>query len=227
MKERRSFLTHLNVGFTSLAALAVGSAVTAQAKSPASAHWEPARHEKDDWLDKPSVKHRLVFDTINFTGFGEALAFAANYIRVNGSDYGLQISDLAVVIVARNRSTPFAYTDAIWAKYGSAITSFAGFEDPKTKRPPTTNVYSSDDYGNLLPSRGMSLGFLAKQGVQFAVCSVATRNLAGAIATAISGNADTINTELTTNLVTNSRMVPAGIVAVSRAQERGYTLVTT
>ena len=33
--------------------------------------------------------------------------------------------------------------------------------------------------------------------------------------------------ELTANLVANARMVPAGIVAVNRAQERGYTLVTT
>jgi intracellular sulfur oxidation DsrE/DsrF family protein len=56
------------------------------------------------------------------------------------------------------------------------------------------------------------------------VCSVATRGLAGLIARAVSGNADTINSELIANLVPNARMVPAGIVAVNRAQERGYTL---
>ena len=32
--------------------------------------------------------------------------------------------------------------------------------------------------------------------------------------------------ELVANIVSNARMVPAGIVAVNRAQERGYTLVT-
>jgi hypothetical protein len=32
-----------------------------------------------------------------------------------------------------------------------------------------------------------------------------------------------INEELIANIVTNAHMVPAGIVAVSRAQERGYT----
>jgi hypothetical protein len=39
-------------------------------------------------------------------------------------------------------------------------------------------------------------------------------------------NADAIYNELTTNLVSNARMVPAGIVAVNRAQERGYSLAS-
>ncbi len=40
------------------------------------------------------------------------------------------------------------------------------------------------------------------------------------------GNTDTIYDELVVNIVGNARMVPAGIVAVNRAQERGYTLVS-
>src|SRR5271166_3074595 len=87
--ERRSFLTCLNAGVTSLAAMAIGSAAMAQEKPAATAHWEPARHAKDEWLDKPA-KHRLVFDTTTPDGFGEALAFAANYIRVNKVEYGVE-----------------------------------------------------------------------------------------------------------------------------------------
>src|SRR5438477_12986226 len=90
--ERRSFLSSLNAGVASLAAIAIGGAAVAQAKPTATSHWEPARHEKDDWLDKPAVKHRLVFDTTTPDGFGEALVFASNFIRVNRSDYGLQNS---------------------------------------------------------------------------------------------------------------------------------------
>jgi intracellular sulfur oxidation DsrE/DsrF family protein len=222
--ERRSFLTSLNAGITSLAAMALGSATMAQAKTSAPPHFEPARHEKDDWLEKPS-KHRLVFDTIEPGGFGEALAFAYNYISVNGLDYGVPMNELAVVIVARNRSTPFAYNDAMWAKYGKQMSARARFEDPKSKQAPTLNVYNSAEYGELLPNRGGTLDMLSKQGVQLAVCSVATRNFAGTIAQALDGNAADINSELIANLQGNARMVPAGIVATSRAQERGYTLV--
>jgi intracellular sulfur oxidation DsrE/DsrF family protein len=221
--ERRSFFYSLNAGVTSLAALTVCGIAIAQTKP--TERWEPAHHDKDDWLDKPVVKHRLVFDTTTHDGFGEALAYGSNFIRVNRSDYGLQNGDLAVVIVARSRSTPFAYNDAIWAKYGTAIAAQLRFEDPKTKLAPKINVYNFGDYGRLLPNRNVTLDSLFKQGVQLAVCSVATRNLAQVIAEAAGGNADSINSELIANLVGNSRMVPAGIVAVSRAQERGYTLV--
>jgi intracellular sulfur oxidation DsrE/DsrF family protein len=222
--ERRSFLTSLHAGITSLAAVALGSTAVAQAKTSVPAHFEPARHDKDDWLEKPA-KHRLVFDTIEPTGFGEALAFAFNYIAVNGADYGVPMNELAVVIVARNRSTPFAYNDAMWAKYGKPIAARAKVEDPKSKQAPAINIYNSAEYAELLPSRGGTLDMLSKRGVQLAVCSVATKNFAGAIAQAVGGNAADINAELIANLQSNARMVPAGIVATSRAQERGYTLV--
>ena len=166
-----------------------------------------------------------MFDTTTPDGFGEALAFANNFIRVNRSDYGFENSDLAVVIVVRHRSTPFGYNDAMWAKYGTAIAAQSRLEDPKTKLAPKVNVYNSADYGNLLPNRGVTLDSLFKQGVQLAVCSMATRGYAAAIAEAAGGNADAINSELIANLVSNARMVPAGIVAVNRAQERGYSLV--
>lgn len=224
-KERRSFLTGLNAGVASLAAMAVGRVAMAQEKPAVTAHWEPARHAKDDWLDKPS-KHRLVFDTTTPDGLGEALAFAANYIRVNRAEYGVEDSDLAVVIVVRHRSTPFGYNDAMWAKYGAPMAAQSKFEDPKSKLAPKANVYKSADYGDLLPNRNVTLDALMKQGVQLAVCSVATRGYAGVVAQAVGGNADAINSELIANLaLSNARMVPAGIVAVNRAQERGYSLV--
>jgi intracellular sulfur oxidation DsrE/DsrF family protein len=223
--ERRSFLTGHNAGVASIAAIAVGGVAMVQGKSIKATHWEPARHEKDDWLDQVPGKHRLVFDTTTADGIAEAIFFANNFMNVNQADYGLQNNDLAVVIIARHSSTPFAYNDAMWAKYGMAMTGLTKLDDPRSKVAPKVNVYNSGDYGNLLPNGGVTLDALSKRGVQFAVCSLATRFIAGMIAGAVGGNADTINSELIANLVSNSRMVPAGIVAVSRAQERRYSLV--
>jgi hypothetical protein len=221
LAERRSFLTGLNSRIAALAGLA---AATAMAKPKAAERWEPARHEKDDWMDKASVKHRLVFDTTTALGFGEALAFAGNYLRVNQTDYGLQDSDLSVIIVARHRATPFAYNDAMWAKYGAPIAGQAEYEDPKTKQPPIVNVYNAD-YGRLTPNRGTTVDSITKRGVQLAVCTTATRAFAGTIASKVGSTTDAINSELIANLLSNGRMVQAGIVAVSRAQERAYTVV--
>jgi len=206
--------------------MAIGGVAMAQQKSPPAARWEPARHEKDDWFDQLPGKHRLVFDTTAHDGLAEAILFANNFIRVNRADYGLQNSDLAVVIVVRHRSTPFGYNDAMWAKYGTAIAARAKFEDPKSKLAPKINIFNSGDYAELLSNRGTTLDSLFKQGLQLAVCSISTRGYAGAIAQAVGGDAATIFNELTSNLVSNSRMVPAGIVAVNRAQERGYSLVS-
>jgi intracellular sulfur oxidation DsrE/DsrF family protein len=223
--ERRSFLAYLNGGIASIAALAAGSAALAQDKATSAPHWEPARHAKDEWMDKPGTKHRLVFDTTTPDGFGEALAFAGNFVRVNQSDYGVGNSELAVLIIVRHRSTPFGYNDAIWAKYGTALAAQAKFQDPKSKTAPKANVYASGDYGELLPNHNVTLDALSKQGVQLGVCSVATRVYAATVAAAVGGNVDTINSELIANLAANARMVPAGIVAVNRAQEHGYSLV--
>jgi len=225
--ERRSFLTRRTAGVTSVAAMAIGGAVLAQGKSTKATRWEPARHEKDDWLDQVPGKHRLVFDTTTANGLGEAMAYANNFMNVNQSDYGLQDNNLALVIIARHTSTPFAYNDAMWAKYGTSITGLTKFDDPKSKAAPKANVFNSADYGTLLPTFGVTLAALSKRGVQFAVCALATRFIAGIIAGAGGGNADTVNSELVANLVPNARMVPAGIIAVNRAQERGYSLVTT
>jgi intracellular sulfur oxidation DsrE/DsrF family protein len=224
--ERRSFFTRLNAGAASLAAIAAGGVAMAREKSKPDARWEPARHEKDDWLDKLPGKHRLVFDTTTPNGFGEAMLFANNYLGVNQKDYGLKANELALVIVARHQSTPFGYNDAMWAKYGEPFAAMSRAEDPKTKAAPKVNIYNSGDYANLLPSRGVWVESLQKQGVQLAVCSVATRAYAGNAARATGANVDAIFDELVANLVGNARMVPAGIVAVNRAQERGYSLVT-
>ena len=66
---------------------------------------------------------------------------------------------------------------------------------------------------------------LLKRGVHLAVCQMATRNIAGTLARATGGDTDAIFNEIAANLLSNAHLAPAGIVAVNRAQERGYSLV--
>jgi len=224
--ERRSFLSRLSAGTAAFAAAIAGGTATAYAQTSSGSTWQPIRHEKDDWMDKIPGRHRMVFDTTTPDTLGNALAFANNFMRVNRNDYGLQNSDMAVIVVVRHSSTAFGYNDAIWAKYGVPISKRANFVDPKTKEAAKANLFNVSDYGAQLPNRGTTLDTLFKDGVQLAVCATATRGIAGAIAEATGGTTDTIFNELVSNLVsTNARVVPAGIVAVNRAQERGYSFV--
>jgi intracellular sulfur oxidation DsrE/DsrF family protein len=212
---RRSFLTGMGTGMTLLGtATAIVVPESAEAQAVAESHFQPVRHSQDDWLDQIPGKHRCVFDTTSPEGASSAALYASNFFIANQSGYNLQNADLAVVIVLRHNSTPFAYNDSIWAKYGIPMSQQAGnFVDPKTKAAPNINVYRTQLEG------------LTQRGVHLAVCQMATRVFAGAIARSNGGNTDAINDELAANLLANSHAVAAGIVALNRAQERGYTFV--
>ena len=211
---RRSFLSSLG------AAIAL-KPPSAPAQSGARGPWQPARHAEDDWLDEIPGKHRIVFDTTTPEGFGAAMFYGSNFLDTNKNAYGLEYSDVALVIIARHNSTSFAYNDAMWAKYGSIFTQRTKLNDPKTKEPPKTNLYNTAGGG--LSNNGVTLDALVKRGAHLAVCRLATRNLAGLVASSTGSTADKVNEELIANIITNAHMVPAGIVAMSRAQERGYT----
>jgi hypothetical protein len=212
---RRSFITGIGTGMTLLgSAVAIVAPAAAEAQSTTETRFQPTRHSVDDWLDQIPGQHRSIFDTTTPEGASSAALYAGNYFTANQTGYNLQNGDLAVVIVLRHNSTPFAYNDSIWAKYGVPISQQASnFVDPRTKQTPVINVYKTQLEG------------LIRRGVHLAVCQMATRVYAGSIARATGGNTDAINDELVGNLLGNSHMVPAGIVAVNRAQERGYTFV--
>ena len=127
--ERRSFLTRLNAGAASLAALAVGGVAMAQQKSAAITRFEPARHEKDDWFDQLPGKHRLVFDSTAHDGVADGILFANNFIRVNQADYGVPSKDLAVVSGCYDWMIGGAVErrDAVLALGGGVVGDLAGF----------------------------------------------------------------------------------------------------
>jgi intracellular sulfur oxidation DsrE/DsrF family protein len=209
---RRAFLSQLGAGAVGAGvSSAVGTgAANAQEQPARSGPWQPAHHSQDDWLDQLPGVHRFVFDTTSPAGFANALVYVNNYFTASGNEYGLKDADSAVVIVARHDSTPFAYNDRMWEKYGKPLAERGAFVDPSTKQPPVVNIYRS------------GLDGLLHRGVRLAVCQMATRRLAATIEKAGGPGTDVVYAELIANLMPNSQMVPAGIVALNRAQERGY-----
>lgn len=202
-----------------LAATAAGSG-TAGAVPGAS----PTMEAQDSWLDSGGSRHRMVFDTTNTDSLGDALAYARNFFSVNNKAYGIAAADLSVVIILRHISTTFGFTDVIWAKYGAIFADRVKLNDPRTKSPAMVNLFNAPVKDDGLPNGGVTMDELAKLGARFAVCASASHGAAGLIAKKTGGDAETVFKELTANLVTNALMVPAGIVALNRAQEHGYTV---
>lgn len=222
---RRSFLSRLVSGAGAFgAAFAGATAASAQPAGPAKTGFVPARHPEDDWFDDTTAGHRFFYDTMTADACGQALYFARNFFVANASGYKLTDADVAQIICLRHASTSFAFTDGMWVKYGAALSARAGnFLDPKTKQVPTVNAYLASGYGEALRNVNVTIEQMAKRGVRFAVCGLATRVTAQVAAQQTGGDVNAIFKELTSNLVPNGHMVAAGIVAVSRAQERGYT----
>ena len=221
---RRSFLSRLVSGAGAFGAAFAGATAASAQPATAPGRFVPARHVEDDWLDETTAKHRFFYDTMTAEAGGQALFFARNFFVANASGYKLTDADLAQVICLRHASASFGFTDAMWAKYSDALSARAGnFLDPKTKQAPTVNVYQASGYGEALRNVNVTIDQMAKRGVRFAVCGLSTRATAQLIAQKTGATVEAVMTELSSNLVPNARIVPAGIVTVSRAQERGYT----
>lgn len=212
----------------SLGAVAAGAAVVsassnaAQSTAPA-AGFVPVKHAQDAWLNEVTGEHRAFLDSASTEGGLTAMHYANNLLSVQAEDYAGSESEFSVVVCFRHVSTPLGFNDAMWAKYGASLSAYMSFNDPKTDQAFMVNPLSMarSDMAN----RGRTLSEMAGRGVQFAICNRATRGISGMLARASGGDANAIYEELVANIAGNARMVPAGVMAVTRSQEYGYSLL--
>jgi hypothetical protein len=202
---RRRFLARLGIASAAFGTLVVPAA-TAEAQAPSPA---PRRHPIDDWMDTLPAAHRMMFDAVTSKGAEDIRHYASNVFTANKSGYDLESRDIGVIIILRHEATPYAFSDAMWAKYGNALAAELKLGNTPAANPAITG--------------GEGLEALATLGAHFAACGMATRRYAGILARSSGGTTDAVFDELGKNLVRNGHLTPAGIVAVGRAQERGFT----
>jgi hypothetical protein len=184
----------------------------------------PKSEPQDAWLDRGGRRHRIVFDTISANGLGFGMRFAENFFVANREASNIPANDLSVLIIVRHLSTPLIFNDRIWDKYGDFLIVRTQIFDPRTKAPPRLNLYNTDLSNYELPNRNVKFTDLSRLGARFAVCAMASKDIAVAVAKNVNGDADAILKEFEANLVSDTAlMVPAGILMVNRAQEHGYT----
>lgn len=220
-RGRRSLLAGLGA-ITSVFAL---GARPAQAQT-GSAGFQPARHPQDEWINALPNKHRTVIDCAAATSAGTGIFYANNIFTANRNGYQLADSDIGVIVVLRHEATTYAYNDVIWGKYGTVLGGMVKINHPKTNQPPTVNPLNSPEYGPVMTSLGLPASAIIKRGAHFAICDMATNRIAGVIANAVKSTAPEIYKELAANLLPNGHLMAAGVVAVNRAQEYGYSMLT-
>ncbi len=209
---RREFMRNVGVGAAAIAVSAVGLRVDAEpilAGGP----------EDEAWLKRLTGKHRQVFDAVT-PNEGWALVFATNFIDMNMQAYGLRQSDVTAVVGLRHMAAPLALNDAMWSKY--KLGEMFKIDDRSTHAPATRNVFSHLQTGDMPMARAGVEELLAR-GAVVTVCNVALTVISGMAATAAGLPPENAKAEWTANLIPGVVVVPAGVLAVNRAQENHCT----
>jgi intracellular sulfur oxidation DsrE/DsrF family protein len=215
---RRDFLVRLASGAAALgAAPALVALGCAPAAAPPAAAAAPAGDEMDNWVATMKGTYKVLYDCVQPAGAPDGILFARNFMTLSQEKLGTTDADMSVIVSVRHFSTPYGYNDAMWAKY-APLADMLKVQDPKTKKNAARNVALTDDVEGFA---GANLTALKARGVAFSVCGAATTFIAGLLA-GKTGDAKAIEAELIANLVPGARIVPAGVVAVQRAQKGGF-----
>lgn len=220
---RREFLGALTTG---VASLGMAAFVPSQ---PALATPEPVSasniHEADAWFNTIKGKHKVVFDA---TRPHEVLPFAwPRVFLLTNAATGTPEADNSVVVVLRHYAIPYAFEDRIWEKYkfGDVVKA----DDPKTGKPALRNPFAKPQPGDFkVPGVGevaIGINELQASGVKFCVCDVAMTVMANTLAPMMNQKAEDIKKDWLAGLLPGIQVVPSGVWALGRAQEKGCAYI--
>ena len=220
---RREFLGAFTTGVASL-----GIAAFVNPK-PAAANPVPVAegniHEADAWFNDIKGKHKVVFDAIRPH---EVLPFAwPRVFLLTNAATGTPEADNSVVVVLRHYAIPYAFEDRIWEKYkfGDIVKA----DDPATGKPAMRNPFAKPKQGDFkVPGIGdvaIGINELQASGVKFCVCDVAMTVMANTLAPMMNLKVDEVKKDWLAGLLPGIQVVPSGVWALGRAQEKGCAYI--
>ena len=218
--QRRSFLAR-----TAGAAAALGAAPTLGGPVEASPQ-QPA--SPDQWLSRMTAPHRCFFD---FTAHGDGAPLIQmwNYFGTYREVYGQQSNTINAIgsfygAPGGGASMPLAWNDLVWEKY--RIGELMNLVDPDTRAPTKRNLFFRPRAGDPVFMSGAVTGAgienLQRLGATFLMCNNALRAwMAFLSGNGTKGNAAEIEREIRANLIPGVIPVPAMVIAIEKAQEKG------
>ncbi len=191
-----------------LAAL-TGLPAIAQADTLSTTFADDSPH--DAWMRQLKGKHRQFFHAVDLND--RAMLMASNYLDAYEHDFAAKPGEANAVIGVHGPALNIGFTDAAWAKYGFGKS--ANLTDPITKDPVIRNIFATG--GEL------TVDTLQKRGVLFLMCNTALRLRSRAIAKERGETYETVYKDLEASRLPGTILVPAMVVAINRAQEKGIT----
>ena len=212
--HRRGFLGRLAAG---AAALGFGGVVSPLRAAQPRSQEVSANPEFEAWLNKITGKHKMIFD-VPEPNKGFAFAWARVFLNTTNEAYGTTDAENSVVVVLRHSGIPFAMKDSMWAKY--PFGEVFKITDPKTQAPAVRNPVANMQPGDF-PIGGVGIDELLAKGALVGVCSIALTLNAGMIAKKLGTDGAAVKQEWVASLFPGVQIVPSGVIAVNRAQEKG------
>jgi intracellular sulfur oxidation DsrE/DsrF family protein len=204
---RRGFLA----GLSAIAA-AIGLPTFAHADNDVSDASEP-------WERQITGRQRYVFHARD-PREGSAILVARTVLDTQRDSFQKRDSDTTVVIGLQGRAVALTLNDAMWAKYpvGKLLTMNSAPQQPFTRNPLSSHQTGDpDDYANgTIPE-------LIARGVVILVCNNTLKNMAPAYlpAPVSAEQSAAFYADVKANLIAGVHVVPAMVVALGTAQERG------
>ena len=211
---RREFLGSLAAGAATL-----GISTLAPLGLSASPDLSTMAGEADAWFEKVKGKHRVVFDVPEPH---EVFPFAwPRVFLMTNANTGTPEAESGVVVVLRHNAIPYAMNDTVWAKY--KFGEVFKIDDAATKAPSVRNAFWKPKVGDFaVPGIGnvaIGINELQDSGVMFCVCDMALTVYSAAIAGA-GGDPVAVKKDFVANLLPGIQIVPSGVWALGRAQEK-------
>ncbi|HEY0731299.1 MAG TPA: twin-arginine translocation signal domain-containing protein [Chitinophagaceae bacterium] len=216
--SRRQFLGTIATGAAAFGLSTIASPLSAFA---AGNNFTTGPDNPDDWFKKINGKHRIVFDVPQPNGIFP-FAWPRIFLVTNAAT-GTAEKDCSIVVVLRHTAIPYAMDDKLWAKYKFGEVFKA--EDPKTNKPSLRNPFWKPQHGDFnIPGVGVvpiGINELQESGVMFCVCDMALTVYSGVVAQSLKLDPAEVKKDWVSGLLPGVQVVPAGIWAINRAQERG------
>ena len=165
------------------------------------------------WLNRITGKHKMLFDAPEVNS-GMPVVWPRVWLNGNNDNYGTKDGENSAVIVLRHAAIPLAMQDALWAKY--KFGEMFSLKDGDL--PATRNTFAKP---LPLPLPGTGVEQLLASGAQIGVCNVALTIYSGVAAQKMSMDPAAVKAEWVAGLIPGVQVVPSGVLAVARAQEKG------
>jgi intracellular sulfur oxidation DsrE/DsrF family protein len=216
--DRRGFLGSIATGAATIGIAGI--------TSPLGLHAEEISNtanpgDPEEMFKKIKGKHRIVFDVTQPHAIFP-FAWPRVFLMTNEAT-GSPEKDCSVVVVLRHDAIPYAMEDRLWEKYKFGEMFKA--QDPATNTPATHNPFWKPKPGAFkVPGIGevaIGINELQSNGVLFCVCDAALTVYSAATAAKMEKDAAEIKKDWVAGLLPGITVVPSGVWALGRAQEKG------